>query len=137
MAEFLISYGKTGRNEGGLADSSHDAGKLTWAGIASRFHPEFEGWTIIHKVIEDLGLTGKTLDNPHAWKQVDAVLSQNKELEQMKLAFYKKGFWDVLNLDNEPDQLIADTAYDAGVNKAWQREKKWLEQSKEEASEIV
>jgi lysozyme family protein len=137
MADFLISFEKTNINEGGTADSSHDGGKFTWGGIASRWHPEFPGWPIIYKAVEDLGLTGKTLDNPHTWKQIDAALAGNALLFQMKKDFYKKEFWDKLNLDTEPVQIIADTAYDAGVNKAWQREKKWLAESRKEADEIV
>lgn len=138
MAEFKKSWAKTSHNEGGYANDSRDAGKETFKGIARHFWPQWEGWPIVDAAVEKLGLTGKTLDaGEHVWKLIDAELASNQELDAAVQAFYKKNFFDPLNLDNEPEQLIADVAFDTAVNKGKEREKNWLNRAREEANEIV
>ena len=134
MADFKISWLKTSTNEGGYVNNSKDPGKETYRGISIRFWPKWEGWPTVHAVIG----FANTLDAGNVvWKAITSELANNIELDKMVQAFYKLHFWDPLDLSSEPDQSIADSAFDAAVNKGVGKEKKSLEQSRNEADEIV
>lgn len=47
MAEFGPAYSILIRNEGGYLNDSDDWGGETFMGISRRFHPNWQGWTII------------------------------------------------------------------------------------------
>ena len=150
MADFLLSWPLASRNEGGYANDPRDPGKETYRGISIRFWPDWQGWDFVHLAIKHLQIDS-TLANPSdvvnmggfavkasdAWLKITYLLISNQVLDEHVQSFYKLHFWDVLNLDNEPDQSIADLAFDAAVNKGAAKEKKALEQSRNEADEIV
>lgn len=113
MAEFLISFKKTGRVEAGIANDPKDSGGLTYAGIAFNSHPNWEGWPLIKAVIA--ATPGKPWTEP--W--IDAVnrkLAASQSLQMLVLKFFKSIQWDVMNLDLLNDQRVADELYDTGVN---------------------
>lgn len=116
MSEFKKAWLKTSKNEGGYVNNSVDRGKETYRGIAIAFHPDWEGWPIIHKAMKDIGIIDTLDAGRGAWKVIDNALAGNTILDAMVMEFYKKEYWDPLDLDNEPDQLIADEYFDTAVN---------------------
>jgi len=92
MAEFLPSFERVLRNEGGyvLHTVKDDRGGATYAGIARAFHPNWQGWRFI-----DQG------ESPPA----DLVRQ-----------FYRSQFWHPLRLDEVTHQEVAANIFDFGVN---------------------
>lgn len=92
MAEFLPAYESMIVNEGGykLTNDAVDRGGQTYAGIARKFHPAWEGWHYI-----DQGV------------MPDAQLVRD---------FYREKFWDMMRLNEIDSQRIARTLFDFGVN---------------------
>ena len=95
MAKFEPAFEKMILNEGGyvLHNVSGDRGGQTYAGIARRFHSNWQGWEII-----DRG----DMDNP--------------DLTQRVRDFYKENFWDKVKGDDINDQRIGETLFDFAVN---------------------
>lgn len=96
MSDFRIAYLRTLRLEGPgtLTKDPLDPGGETCCGISRTFHPEWEGWADL-----DHGVP------------VTAIYIQQK-LE----AFYKKEFWDLLQLTYVSDQNLSNEIYDNAVN---------------------
>jgi lysozyme family protein len=116
MADFKLAWAKTSKHEGGYVNNSVDRGKETYRGIASAFHPTWEGWPVVRKTIVDIGIVD-TLDAPKVIRQkIDKALAAVPGLEEMVERFYKIEFWDKLGLDVEKSQLIADEVFDTAVN---------------------
>ncbi len=92
MAEFEPAFERMILNEGGyvLHEVPGDRGGQTYAGIARRRWPDWEGWKII-----DAGGTP------------DASLVR---------AFYREHFWDAIHGDEIQDQRVASTLFDFAVN---------------------
>jgi len=120
MANFAISNGKTRANEGGLANSSADRGRLTYRGIASAIWPGWIGWPTVRKVLDQCS------GNIAA---ADAILNKDVALQSQVNDFFKKNFWDVYGLDGVNDQFIADEIYDSGVNLGVVVESKFLQRA--------
>lgn len=94
MADFAPSFQKMIRNEGGftLHKVAGDRGGLTYAGIAEKFHPDWEGWNVV-----------KHNEN-------------SMELTQMVFNFYKKHYWDGVKGDDIKQQKVAESIFDFAVN---------------------
>lgn len=92
MADFLPAYEKTLLAEGGyiLTNIKNDRGGQTYAGIARRANPNWEGWAYIDR--------GET---PPA---------------ALVRSFYKIKYWDTFNGDLINNQELAESIYDFGVN---------------------
>lgn len=90
MAEFLEAYNAVLAAEGGLADHPADKGGQTYAGIARKFFPQWEGWQHVDR--------GQLVP-------VDLVRS-----------FYLKQFWEPLRLDPVIDQRVANAIFSYAVN---------------------
>ena len=97
MADFKTALWITGRNEGGWVNDETDRGGETYCGISRRNFPKWSGW--------------QTLDDTSFREGL--VLP---ELDGEVTDFYKANFWDVLDLDNMPDQDLANQVYDMAVN---------------------
>lgn len=130
MADFNPSWKKTSRHEAGTVDNSNDKGKLTYRGITTASHPDWEGWPIVHKAIADLGITATLNAGRAVWAKIDAALAGNTVLDAMVQEFYKKNYWDPLDLDNEPSQLIADEVFDTAVNMGVGAARKFIEEAR-------
>lgn len=100
MAEFL--EGDKGRkaNEGGYAKVNGDRGKRTYCGIAEAFWSTWPGWHTVN------------LHEP--LKQGEII--NDRELEGLVSAFYKREFWDKLKGDYINDQEMANQLYDSAIN---------------------
>lgn len=91
------SFDRVIQSEGGyrLTDIPGDAGGQTYAGIARRPNPHWEGWALIDR--------GEPVPN------------------EMVAAFYKSAFWDKVRGDDLPegiDYLVYDFAVNAGTGQS-------------------
>ncbi|MFA5349347.1 MAG: glycosyl hydrolase 108 family protein [Candidatus Paceibacterota bacterium] len=137
MADINLSFKKTFKNEGGYTHNSHDTGKETYKGISIVFNPDWPGWKIIHKTIKSLGINN-TLDCSLSTRtKIDNALENLPELQEQVIKLYKVKYWDPLNLDNEPNQIIADSVFDSAVLIGVMREKKSIEDARKKADEII
>ena len=107
MSDFNIAYKETGKIEGGLANDKKDKGGFTYAGIASKFWPNWRGWSIIKEAWER---------HKHDIEATDKELASNKELWVLIKGFYQANFFNTLNISGIKDQQIANAVYDFGVN---------------------
>lgn len=92
MADFEIAFEKTMRNEGGyaLTNDPVDRGGMTYAGIARKMNPVWDGWSFL-----------------------DRDVTPPTDLVRL---FYRENFWDAVKGDSIIDQGIANNLYDFGVN---------------------
>ena len=127
MADFVKAEVKTGRNEGGFSDDSADAGGETYRGIASAFHPSWQGWAAV-RAASAKARGGLQRTPREDWAQVDAALAGNLVLQGQVSNFYKIEFWDRLGLDGFQVQLLAEVLYDAAVNCGVGKAALWLQQ---------
>ena len=95
MTDFNLSFEKMIRNEGGykLHKVEGDRGGETYAGIARRYHPTWEGWVYI-----------------------DAGDLENPKLSQSVRGFYKVQFWSRIKADGIKEQSVAESIFDFAVN---------------------
>lgn len=115
MADFKVAYAVIARIEGGYVNHPNDRGGETWAGIARKMHPKWEGWAII--------------DSLKARKDFPSCLEGNTRLKVLKEGFYKSGFWDTLRLDDVVDANIAKKLFDISVNCGYKTAAKFLQKS--------
>lgn len=106
MANFAESYKIIRQREGGYINDPDDAGGETYKGISRNNFPDWDGW----RYINTIKAANKNSVN------IDGLLENQTTLQDLVLSFYKKEFWDVLNLDNIQDQGIATELFDTGVN---------------------
>ena len=92
MADFDPAYARMMANEGGyvLTDIPGDKGGQTYAGIARKRWPEWEGW-----------------------RQLDAGETPDTHLVRY---FYRDNFWKVIHGDAIQAQGIAESIFDFAVN---------------------
>jgi lysozyme family protein len=116
MADFKKAWDNTSKNEGGYVNNSKDKGKETYRGITMKDHPDWEGWPIVHQAIKDLGIADTLDATGDIKKKIDYALSSHTQMEELVQNLYKKHYWNPLELDDEPDQLIAEQVFDTAVN---------------------
>lgn len=116
MADHLLAHKETLKIEGGYANDKDDNGGETWKGIARKFHPSWLGWRIIDKVKKANHAQLAQLDDEGVEKLLNKLLTPDKDLERLELAFYKEEFWDIIKGDQINDQRIAAMLYDNAVN---------------------
>ena len=115
MADFTKAFKHTMIEEGGYVNDPDDAGGETYRGIARRFHPNWEGWSIIDSL--------KKSPNFPRCLYIDTNLNS---LHQM---FYKQMFWDRFQGDTLPSQELGEEMFDTGVNMGVSRAVKFLQRS--------
>lgn len=125
MAKFEIAEAITGRNEGGYANNPSDTGGETYAGIARKHWPKWDGWVFIDNVKDSL----RNSNTPLTAKNINKYASLSSRLSVLISQFYKQNFWDVLKLDLVNDQQLANSVYDFGVNSGTGRSAKYLQQA--------
>lgn len=99
MASFEIADAKRASEEGGLQLNVKDKGKLTYAGIASAFFPDWEGWEVVNKLLSTL-------------KQGSIIPS----LKPLVAKFYRANFWNQIKGDSIVSQDAANGLYDRCIN---------------------
>ena len=92
MAEFLPAFDRMIRNEGGykLTNVKDDRGSVTYAGIARKSWPSWQGWMFV-----DRG------DIPPS---------------DLVRGFYRENFWDAVKGDYILHQSVAESLFDFAVN---------------------
>jgi lysozyme family protein len=94
-----------GTRDGGYVHHPDDPGGETYAGIARRFWPNWEGWRLIDaaKVYSDFPAN---LERPPLKAALEAGVAD----------FYDFAFWKPMRLADFPDQDVADEVFEQGVN---------------------
>lgn len=105
MANFDIEFEKLILSEGGYVNDSDDAGGETYLGISRKNNPKWIGWKTIDSIKKIYGT-----------KNITARLKANKSITNSAKLLYKINYWDVLELDDIPNQDIAHQLFDTCVN---------------------
>lgn len=85
MDPFESAYKAVKQAEGGYVNHPNDNGGETYAGVARKFHPNWQGWQIIDRLKKQPGFP-KSLDS-------------NTELQALKRVFYYDNFWLKIGAD--------------------------------------
>lgn len=130
MADFKIAEILTGINEGGYANNPSDRGGETFAGIARKFWPKWEGWKKIDEYKAQYPKLSPALKKRFTLAQwINSSAKVPSEGVAQKISnFYYTEFWKANKLDQINDQQIANTVYDFGVNSGKGRAVQFLEQ---------
>jgi lysozyme family protein len=102
-------------HEGGYVFDPADRGGETYKGIARKFWPDWEGWTIIDERKSSVAFP----------ENLDASV----DLQRMVKEFYKKHFWDSFNGDLIPSYLLCKELFDTGVNQGIGTAVKYLQRA--------
>lgn len=106
MADFETAYAPLKQFEGGWSNDPADAGGETYAGIARRYFPEWEGWKIVDQYKKAVRNTPKAMT---------AALGAIPTLQKLVAGWYEKEWWDRLGLARLP-QKLADEIFEQAVN---------------------
>ncbi len=104
MAKFIDAYKKVLNNEGIYSNDPDDAGGETYKGISRRANPNWDGWISIDAIKKS---------HPTTFK---GILKKTPELEKKVQDLYKDKYWDCFELDDVPNQLVAEQMFDTAVN---------------------
>lgn len=104
MADFKTAYKKIEAAEGSYCFDPDDAGGETYKGISRRANPNWDGWISIDDIKKF---------HPTTFKD---ILKKTPELEKKVQDLYKDKYWDCFNLDDVPNQLVAEQMFDTAVN---------------------
>lgn len=107
MANFKEALNKVRLTEGGYVNDFDDRGGETYKGIARNSNPSWKGWNIIDSYKREYGINPKVLT-----KELD----KNKEIQLLVDDLYKSKYWDIMELDNIPNQNVAFQLFDMCVN---------------------
>ena len=101
MADFEIAYAPLKDFEGGYDNDPDDRGGETYAGIARKFFPSWQGWKIIDKIKRS--------------NQSKAAIKADHLLRDYVRAWYKTTWFDALGLGELP-QPLANEIFEQSVN---------------------
>lgn len=104
MADFKTAYKKIEAAEGSYCFDPDDAGGETYKGISRRANPNWDGWISIDAIKKA---------HPTTFK---GILKKTSELEKKVQDLYKDKYWDCFELDDVPNQLVAEQMFDTAVN---------------------
>lgn len=104
MAKFIDAYKKVLNNEGIYSNDPDDAGGETYKGISRKANPNWDGWISIDAIKKS---------HPTTFK---GILKKTPELEKKVQDLYKDKYWDCFELDDVPNQLVAEQMFDTAVN---------------------
>ena len=102
MADFLIAFNRTEKNEGKdiWTKVDGDSGGETWSGISRKANPSWSGWKILDQIKNKKN--GQKISTP--------------ELEERKQSLYRNNYWILIWGDEIKNQKVANDLYDTGVN---------------------
>jgi len=92
MSDYKNAIATVLKHEGGYVKDPTDRGGETFMGISRKYFPRWEGWSIV---------------------DVDHF---DDRLEDLVINFYKKYFWDALNLGLIEDDFVASMLMNIAVN---------------------
>ena len=105
MANFDIEFEKLILAEGGYVNDYDDTGGESYLGISRKNNPKWIGWKTIDSIKKIYGT-----------KNITARLKENESLTNSAKLLYKINYWDVLELDDIPNQDISHQLFDTCVN---------------------
>ncbi|MCX4310279.1 MAG: surface-binding protein [Desulfovibrio sp.] len=105
MADFEIAYAPLKDFEGGYDNDPDDRGGETYAGIARKFFPSWQGW----KLIDQIKKTNKTRS------AINQAAKADRLLRDYVRAWYKTTWFDALGLGELP-QPLANEIFEQSVN---------------------
>ncbi len=105
MADFEIAYAPLKDFEGGYDNDPDDRGGETYAGIARKFFPSWQGWKIIDKI--------KRSNQSKA--AINQAAKADHLLRDYVRAWYKTTWFDALGLGELP-QPLANEIFEQSVN---------------------
>ena len=102
MADFLIAFNRTEKNEGKdiWTKVDGDSGGETWSGISRKANPSWSGWKILDQIKNKKN--GQKISTP--------------ELEELKQSLYRNNYWNPICGAEIKNQKVANDLYDTGVN---------------------
>lgn len=106
MADFNIAFKRTINSEGGYVNDPDDKGKETYMGISRVYHPQEVMWNVID-----------VAKKSHSGKVLNYVLKESSVVQNNVKSIYKKEYWDVIHLDEIPNQKVANEIFDDAVNR--------------------
>lgn len=106
MAKFDIAFNRTIIAEGGYVNDPDDKGKETYMGISRVYHPKEIMWSVID-----------VMKKRHSGTVLNHVLRESSVVQNNVKSIYKKEYWDVISLDDVPNQKIANEIFDDAVNR--------------------
>lgn len=104
MAVFSLAYKKLEAAEGGYVNDPDDNGGETYKGISRKANPDWVGWISIDQIKKS---------HPNTFK---SILKRTPELEKKVQDLYKDKYWDCFELDDIPNQMVAEQMFDTAVN---------------------
>lgn len=106
MANFDIAFNRTIIAEGGYVNDPDDKGKETYMGISRVYHPKEIMWSVID-----------VMKKHHSGTVLNHVLRKSSVVQNNVKSIYKREYWDVISLDNVPNQKLANEIFDDAVNR--------------------
>lgn len=104
MADFNKEIDKVLKFEGLYVNDPDDSGGETYMGISRKNNPKWVGWGVIDE------------EKKKGIKNINTRLKQNESLTNSVKLYYKIHYWDVMLLDEVPNQRIAHQMFDTAVN---------------------
>ncbi len=102
--DFQISFNKAIQSEGFISNNKADHGGFTYKGISRTKHPAWPGWKIIDSIYRSTD-----------YKSVQQ-LNNSTALQTAVTNFYHTEFWNKIQGDLLPSQLIADELFESSIN---------------------
>ena len=115
---FDLAFSVTDSKEAGYANHPNDKGGETYGGISRVFHPNLALWHRIDAAKAQLGIVNldtSLRENRELLQELNAILAKDKELYNMRKAFFRKCFYDVHNCDKIKNIDIVVELYDTSV----------------------
>ena len=106
MANFDIAFKRTVNAEGGYVNDPDDKGKETYMGISRYYHPKEVMWSVVD-----------VMKKTHSGSVLNHALKQSAVVQNNVKVIYKIEYWDILHLDEVPNQKIANELFDDAVNR--------------------
>lgn len=110
---FNEAYEHTGGAEGFYSNDPKDAGGETLYGVARNYWPNWGGFAIVDEYKKKPGFPEN--------------MRNDQRLKDLRKAFYKASFWDVLKLDSVSDKMICMEMYDTAVNQGTGRAARYIQ----------
>ena len=106
MADFLIAYGITNKNEGFYANVVGDRGGRTYLGISQVMQPSWVGWD---KIMSWIAVNGEPKHNQDLGSLIQGI---NDDAAN----FYRAEYWNPIRGDEMTSQDWGNNTYDTAVN---------------------
>ncbi len=104
--DFISALNKALSSEGILSNNVNDHGGFTYKGISRFKHPTWPGWKIIDDFLRSTDYQSVPVQQ----------LNNNPTLQNLVQEFYRTEFWNKIQGDLLPSQLIADELLESSIN---------------------